>query len=296
MALLNNLYIFVEDEDVSKKVESTSHPVEKGIEITDTIRRQATVLSLSGYIVDTGSVKASAIETKINQLKDKGSLITYTGRNVFSNMQIQSFDTSYPNTVWGGCKFSMELKEVRIAKSAYTEKKATKAKANTTKPVTSLKAGDTVIFKGGNVYVSSDAKKAAAKRNKSTCKITIPNSKSSPIRTESWAIHPYHLVSTDGGKVYGWVDKANIEPISSNKTAAKTKGGTQQASTKAKAKTPVYHTVKSGDTVYKLVTQKYKSLGSTSKWVINNNPKAFSRKGDATTLKVKAKLLMGYKK
>ena len=39
----------------------------------------------------------------------------------------------------------------------------------------------------------------------------------------------------------------------------------------------------------------YKELGSTVKWVIDNNPTAFTRKGDAKTLKIGAKLLMGYK-
>lgn len=66
-----------------------------------------------------------------------------------------------------------------------------------------LQAGDTVTFIGGNVYVSSDA--AAASRNipgSSTCTVT---------HVAPGAVHPYHLVSQDGGGVYGWVDAASMK-------------------------------------------------------------------------------------
>lgn len=294
MALLNNLYIFVETENVSNTIKSSTHPVETGIDITDSIRKTPVEISLSGKIVDTGSTKATDIEKKIKNLQNNGSLIKYSGsrNNIFSNLQIQSFQTDSTNEVWGGYNFSMTLKEVRIAKSAYkasANKKKTAAKTNTTKKI---EKGSIVVFKGGNVYVSSDAKKAAAKRGRSTCKVEIPNSKSSPIRTESWAIHPYHLVSTDGGKVYGWVDKANIEGTSTN-VKAKTSSGTQQVTNGSKK--AVYHTVKKGECVYNLVTKNYKELGKSCQWVIDNNPSAFSKKGDPKTLKIGAKLLMGYK-
>lgn len=231
MALLNNLYIFVESEDVTRDVESSSHRVEQGFDITDHIQKMPIQLSLQGKIVDyettgTGLIddkheiygevktfaKASDILAKINQLKDSGSLISYVGRGIYNNMQIQSFSTSHPNTNWGGCDFSMTLKEVRIAKPAYTEK--------------------------------------------------------------------------------------------SNKNS----GGTQQVSKGENE--AVYHTVKFGDTVWDLVTKKYKSLvyienGKTQKyltvmekckWVMRQNPNAFSRKNDFGTLRVGKKILVGYRK
>ena len=123
MALINNLYVFVADESVTNDVESTSHPVEKGIDFTDHIRRSPVELSISGKITDSNGMKASEILAKIKELQKSGSLITYVGRNSFVNMQIQGFSTSHPNTNWGGCDFAMSLKEVRIAKPAYTEKK-----------------------------------------------------------------------------------------------------------------------------------------------------------------------------
>lgn len=282
MALLNNLYIFVESEDAKYDIESSTHPVEKGIELTDSIRKKPISISLTGKIVDTGNVKASEILSKIKKLQSSGSLVKYSGRNIVNNLQIQSFNTSHPNTVWGGCDFDMELKEVRIAKSSYNPSAQSTAKANTTAPIG---VGSIVVFKGGNVYKSSDAKTAAAKRGRSTCKVTIINER-------SWSIHDYHLISTDGGKVYGWVDKSNIEGTSAN-VKSTTASGTQQVSNGDS--NAVYHTVKKGECVYNLVTKNYKNLGKSCQWVIDNNPSAFSRKGDPKTLKIGARLLMGYK-
>lgn len=290
MGLINNIYVFVKDENVSYNSESTSHPVEKGIEITDTVRRKPTEISISGSIVDVGSKKATAIKDELKKLKDNASVITYTGCDIFNNLQIQSFEASRSKDVWGGFNFSMDFKEVRFAASAYTPpaKTTTTTNKNTTANTSkNIEVGSIVVFKGGNVYASSDADKVAAKRNKSTCKVTS-------INTASWSVHDYHLISTDGGNVYGWVDVANIQEITSQPTAATTNGGTQKVS--EGSGTAVYHKVKKGDTVWALVNNSYKSLGKTCQWVIDNNPNCFSRKGDATTLKIDSKLLMGYKK
>ena len=293
MGLINNLYVFVKDENVSYNSESTSHPVEKGIDITDTVRKKPTEISISGSIVDAGNKKATAIRDEIKKLKDNGSVITYKGCDIFNNMQIQSFEASRSKEIWGGYTFSIDMKEIRFAASAYTPKKTTtkttttKKESGTANTTKKIEIGSTVVFKGGNVYVSSDAKKAAAKRNKSTCKVIN-------INTRSWSLHDYCLQSTDGGKVYGGVDASNIEGIASKSTAATTNGGTQQVN--SKSGTAVYHTVKKGDTIWALVNKSYKSLGKSVQWVIDNNSKCFSRKGDATTLKIGSKLLMGYKK
>jgi hypothetical protein len=205
MALINNLYVFVEDENLNEDVESTTHPVEKGSNITDHTQRMPVQLSISGKIVDVKGQKASDILSKIKQLKNSGSLITYSGRNALSNMQIQSFSTSHPNTNWGGCNFDMTLKEVRIAKPAYTAQKK------------------------------------------------------------------------------------------------KNSGGTQQVD-KGENKN-VYHTVKKGDCIWNLVTKQYKSLEpkyskimDKCNWVLKQNPSAFSRKGDFTTLQIGKKILIGYRK
>ncbi len=200
MALINNNYVLVETESVSYATDSTSHPVEKGIDITDHVRRQPITLSVSGKIVDTKKKKSKDIIADIQKLQKAGSLIKYVGRISLGNLQIQSFSCDYSNKTWGGCDVEISLKEVRIAKSAYD---ATKSKSNQK------------VSKG------------------------------------------------DGNKVY--------------------------------------HTVKKGDCVWNLVVSgPYKNLKPTysqpmqkCNWVMSQNPNAFSRKGDFTTLQIGKKLYVG---
>lgn len=219
---------FVEKEDIDRDTEISQHPVEKGLPTTDSIRVQPKTLSISGKIVAVGSQSAATIISKIEKLRTSGSLIDYKGRNVLGNYQIKSFNTSDSSEVWGGSEFDMRLVEVRIAKSAYTPKKITsttkspnQASSSSGLDKSQLQVGMIVVFKGGSVYVSSDAKNPAATRGRSTCKITIINSR-------SWAVHQYHLISQDGKKVYGWVDLDKIELSGTSSTASTTNGGTQQ--------------------------------------------------------------------
>lgn len=205
MALINNLYVFVEDEDVGRSVDATEHPVEKGINLTDHVNQKAMTISLTGRIV--GKDASNTIQL-LQKMMNTGVLIKYVGRSSMSNCIITTFNTSHPNTIYGGCSFTCELKKVRIAASAYVAK-------------------------------------------------------------------------------------------SDPKTSTTAKAGTQQKKTDKPAQTPVYHTVKKGDTVWALVAASkapYKSLGKSCDWVMENNPKAFSRKGDFRTLQIGAKLLVGYRK
>ena len=290
MAILNGMYIHVTDEKVTNDVDTTSHPVESGIDITSTVRKKPFALSLSGKLVDYGDTKSYEVLAKIKSLQASGSLIYYRGRNVCSSMQIQSFESSHPNTNHGGVDFSMELAEVRIAKSSYVPKSASKGQqeqeVQKNPSPASLTVGSTVVFAGGSVYVSSDSTTPAATRGRSTCTIEYVNEK-------SWATHPYCLKSTDGSMVYGWVDAANIEGAKATTTSGVTNAGTKQVTTGNG--TAIYHTVKSGDTVYSLVTNSYKDINTSIQSVVENNPDAFSTKGDATTLKVGAKILIGYR-
>lgn len=122
MALLNHLYVFVEEENVTRDVETTSHAVEKGEPISDHVKRNPVVISISGKIVNRDGKTAAETLSELYKLESEGSLIDYIGRNADRNLQIQSFNTSHPNTVWGGCEFDMTLKEVRIAQPAVVKK------------------------------------------------------------------------------------------------------------------------------------------------------------------------------
>lgn len=298
MAIINGLYIHVIDESAEREVDSTSHPVENGVPTTDTVKAGPFIIALTGKIVDYDDMKASQVLSKLRSWQSTGALIEYHGRNIASSMQIKSFQTTHPNTNSGGADFSMLLAEVRIAKSAYVPKTASDtAKEEEAKKDVEITVGCTVVFKGGPVYVSSDATKASSTRGRSTCKCTI-------IANQTWAVHRYHLISSDGGGVYGWVDKENIEGVTGTSTNGTTNAGTQQiknntstsSSTNSGKTYPVYHHVKSGDTVYGLCSQySYLSPQPRISTVMSNNPSAFTKPGVATTLKVGAYLLMGYK-
>lgn len=129
LAYIDDVYIHVVNEDLSHNVEVSTHPVEQGVEITDTVKRGAASLSLSGNIVDYEvrglQAKASNVIRLLKQKASTGKLVTYTGRNICGSFQITSFSTGHPNTIWGGCTFSMELQECRIAKNSYVAPKTT---------------------------------------------------------------------------------------------------------------------------------------------------------------------------
>lgn len=127
MALINNLYVCVTDEEVDRGVTVTEHPVEKGIPITDNVKRDAIKLTLSGYIVDVRGTKASTIVDRLSDYAKNGKYVKFIGRTIISDALITDFSTKYTNKIAGGCSFSMEIKEVRIANLAYvkTSKKAT---------------------------------------------------------------------------------------------------------------------------------------------------------------------------
>lgn len=118
MATLNGLYIFVEDESLNRDVEITSHSVERGLDITDSVRRNPYTISISGKIVGEDS---AIIQSKIAGFMSSSTLVNYSGRNYMYDALITKFETSHPNTVYGGCDFSMEIKQVRFAKSSYVK-------------------------------------------------------------------------------------------------------------------------------------------------------------------------------
>lgn len=163
MALLNDYYIFVIDEDVKRGVTISEHPVENGLDITDNVKRNAKVISISGQIV---GKNASAVRDKIEALHQNGKLVKYVGQNILSKAIITDFDTSHPNTIYGGCSFSMQLKELRIAKSplvvkkAVVQKQVTKNTAKSTKSTKrtyKVKRGDT-LWAIAKKYYGSGAK------------------------------------------------------------------------------------------------------------------------------------------
>ena len=177
MALLNNLYIHCTSEDVKRGVTVTTHSVEKGLPITDNVKRKAITLSLSGKIVDVGSTKAKTILSNITKLHQEGKYVKFVGRNSMKNAIITSFDTTHDNSTAGGCDFTMELTEVRIANKAYVAKgnkvKGTSKQVTTgsrTKRYHTVKKGETLQSISKKYYGSTSYYKRIYEANKSKIK------------------------------------------------------------------------------------------------------------------------------
>lgn len=150
MALINNIYVFVESEQITDLVETTDHAVEEGADLTDHVNYKGFTISITGQIV--GKNYDSTLSS-LQKLQKAGTLIKYVGTETFSDMMITSFDREKTNTVYGGCKFNMELKKARIAKSPYKKNAGGKTDGGTkqkSKSSTStyvyhtVKKGDTV--------------------------------------------------------------------------------------------------------------------------------------------------------
>lgn len=103
----------------------------------------------------------------------------------------------------------VKLPQVKVkAKKYITVKKrdpkpVSKPSTSKNKKKTAIKKGDKVQFKGGPVYISSDASRPAVTRGKAKCNCTIVNSNK----------HPYHLIHYSGAMVYGWVNASDCEKI-----------------------------------------------------------------------------------
>ena len=183
MALINNLYVHVTDEQIGRGVQVTEHAVEKGFPITDNVKPEAKTLSITGVIVKADNTPAKTIVSSLESYHQKGKYIKYVGRNSMSNALITRFDTGYTNQIAGGCTFSMEIKQVRIAKAAYVAKgnKVTGKQTQVTKKTTTttkkryhtVKKGDTLWGIAKKYYGNGAQYKKIYNANKS--KIKNPN-------------------------------------------------------------------------------------------------------------------------
>lgn len=116
MALINDIFVFVETESVKRDAQASTHPVEEGIDLTDHVRRSPITLSLTGELVGNGYEED--VEA-LDSLHKSGGLVEYTGVNMLDGAVITSFSTDHTGGIRGGCAFTMELKEIRIASSPF---------------------------------------------------------------------------------------------------------------------------------------------------------------------------------
>ena len=143
MGTINGQYIFVKDEEASFGVDVTEHTVEKGVAISDHVKRHAATLSITGELV---GPNAASVRTKLRQMHQNGTVCNYSGRSILNNCLITDFSTSHPNTIWGGCEFSMTLKEIRTAKTSYKATGTTKKTQKTGTQQTTKKSKDENVY------------------------------------------------------------------------------------------------------------------------------------------------------
>lgn len=116
MALINDIYVFIESESVRREAQVSQHPVEEGIDLTDHVRRSPVSLSLAGAIV--GEDYENDV-LRLDELHRTGELVEYVGVNLLSDAIIASFTTEHTGETKGGCWFTMEICEVRITASPF---------------------------------------------------------------------------------------------------------------------------------------------------------------------------------
>lgn len=169
-AYINNIYVFVESEEISYGVEATSHPVEEGIDITDNVKKKARTITLSGEIVEKVGDDEKPKKSQLLDLHQRSVLVTYTGRITLSNCIIEDISLTNTYDVWGASKCSITLKEIRTAKSAVKDKDGvTKSGTQQTKKNSSGEWVYHTVKKGDCVWALVAAPNAPYKSYGASC-------------------------------------------------------------------------------------------------------------------------------
>lgn len=150
MATIDGLYIFIENEDISYKMNVTSNPTESGIDLTDHAEREPLEFSISGMLLDSDRSSAYEQYTKLRNWQLACKEVKFVGRNVFTGV-ITDISKSNDYTISNGASVSLSLKEIRIANTPYqtgNKQYVVQKQVVTTKPVTMVYH---IVKKGENL-------------------------------------------------------------------------------------------------------------------------------------------------
>ena len=103
----------VTKETVSRQSTITDTPVEGGGNINDHVFRSPLSFQIAGTVTD----GAAAIAT-LNQMWNRGDILTYTGRNRIANLVIQNLQSTHDSTNRKGFTFTATLKQITLGSSA----------------------------------------------------------------------------------------------------------------------------------------------------------------------------------
>ncbi len=108
---LGDVEILVISETPSFSNDVTEKPVEGGT-IVDNVKQNSTILNINGAV--TGDDAFQKLQ-QLRKYSKAGTLLKYTGRNIFTNVVIEKFDTAHTVSIRNGFEFTITLKEIRIA-------------------------------------------------------------------------------------------------------------------------------------------------------------------------------------
>lgn len=102
----------IESENPQNNLEITEKPVENGQDVADHGKLKPPTISLTGVIVGTD---ASSKLAQLKKYQKEVRLLKFVGRTSYDNMVIESLSTIHDTETSNGFKFTINLKQVRIA-------------------------------------------------------------------------------------------------------------------------------------------------------------------------------------
>jgi len=104
----------VESEEPTYSNKTTDNPVDKGVSMTDHSEPDSLQVTIKGVV--TGS-DAEKKRNKLIFYRNNSTMLTFTGTNIYTSMIIQNFVPTKDSSISNGFKFSITLKQIRVATS-----------------------------------------------------------------------------------------------------------------------------------------------------------------------------------
>ena len=118
MYKIGDVDVLIIEESISKINEVTYRQVEDG-NISDNVKAESDSIYLTGVV--TSQVQEKYI--KLSDYHKKGDIINYSGKNHYTDVVIESFETDFNSGLGDGFEFSITLKQIRIARTRLVAEK-----------------------------------------------------------------------------------------------------------------------------------------------------------------------------
>lgn len=112
MYKIGDVEVTVINEVVSRSSDVTDRSVE-GSSVSDNVKKLPDTVTLDGVVGSNGWDKLKIL----TQYQRNGSLLTYAGKNTYSNMVLELFETEHNSNFIDGFTFSAILKQIFTART-----------------------------------------------------------------------------------------------------------------------------------------------------------------------------------